>query len=444
MPQDLDLGHRLRETKLADYYTVIIHERRGEMLTDRIQSQAIVDHLAGLEVKLNPAELTGIYAECWRAVQDKPNKTEKLEALGQVLNTQEVPENARIYQQILSKKPGGLQIESLDAVKDRIAPIEWLWEGWIPRGMITILAAIPGAGKTGLMLDFSRRISSGTESWPDGKPIQNPGANVLYVDAENQPEVIKERAISWKMKTSRFFMKWPQDGEIFDLADQRYQELVYEWAYVVRPELINIDSLSVINTKGENNIEDVRRILSYLTSLARDTKAGLILSHHLRKRPSSILPLLDLTQDDLRGSSHIVAAGRSILGLSVVQTTQEFDPNGPRKLSVLKMNIGPHPKPIGYEIVSGFPTGYALKWGDAPKPYKQPDKVDLCTEWLLEILAEKDRSIKELVKLGEDEDFSKGTIIRARQKHPDLFRDTKAKRDPGNTWTLATPGDGEN
>jgi hypothetical protein len=413
------------------------------MLTDRIQSQAIADHLAGLEVKLNPAELTGVYAACWKAVQDKADKAQKLDALGQVLDTHQVPENARVYQQILSLKPGGLQIESLESIKDTIAPIEWLWDGWIPRGMITILAAIPGAGKTGLMLDFSRRISSGTDTWPDGKPIQNPGANVLYVDAENQPEVIKERALAWKMKTSRFFLKWPQDGEIFDLADPRYQELVYEWAYAARPELINIDSLSVIYTKGENNIEDVRRILSYLVMLARDTKAGMILSHHLRKRPGMIAPVLDLTQDDLRGSSHIVASGRAILGLSVIQTAQEFDPNGPRKLSALKMTLGPFPKPLGYEIVPAFPASYVLKWGDAPKPYRQPDKQDLCAEWLVGILEEKERSLKELEKLGKDEDFSRGVIIRARQKYPERFRDTKGKRDPGNTWALVDPNEGQ-
>jgi hypothetical protein len=242
------------------------------------------------------------------------------------------------------------------------------------------------------MLDFSRRISASNERWPDGTKIQNPGGNVLYIDAEGQPEVIKERAVAWKMKLKHFFLKWPKDGEIFDLAEARYQDLAYEWAYAARPELINIDSLSMINTKGENNIEDVRRILSYLITLARDSKAGLILSHHLRKRPGMIAPILDLTQDDLRGSSHIVASARSILGLSVVQTSQEFDPNGPRKLSALKMTMGPYPKPLGYEIVPAFPTGYVLKWGDAPKPYKEPDKVDLCVAWLKSLLKKIDLS----------------------------------------------------
>ncbi len=47
------------------------------MLTERIQSQLIADHLAGLPVK-NPSGLTGIYAECWKAIQDKPDKAEKI------------------------------------------------------------------------------------------------------------------------------------------------------------------------------------------------------------------------------------------------------------------------------------------------------------------------------------------------------------------------------
>lgn len=412
------------------------------MLTDRIQSQAIADHLADLPVK-NPDKLTGIYAQCWAAIQDKATKLEKIEALGKVLNTQEKPENAKVYQQILSLQPGSFQLQPLESIKDTIAPIEWLWEGWIPRGLITILAAIPGAGKTGLMLDFARRITADNEKWPDGKPVERPGANVLYIDAEGQPEVIKDRALAWEMKTKRFFLKWPGDGEIFDLAESKYQDMVSEWAYVAEPELINVDSLSMINTKGENNIEDVRRILSYLITLARDSKAGLIVSHHLRKRPNLLTPVLDLTQDDLRGSSHIVASARSILGLSVIQTSQEFDPNGPRKLSALKMTMGPYPKPLGYEIVPAFPTGYVLKWGDAPRPYRQPDKQDQCADWLLELLEEKERSLKELEKLGKDDDFSRGTIIRTLKKYPDRFRCTKGKHDPSNTWTLVNSTDGE-
>ncbi len=406
------------------------------MLTERIQAQAIADHLAGLEVRINPNDLTEIFAKCWRAIQDKPGKAEKLEALGEALDFQNTPTNADIYQRILSLRPGGMRIEPLDEIKDTIAPIEWVWDGWIPRGMITILAAVPSAGKTGLMLDLARRVSSKGGTWPDGKPIKKDSANVLYIDAENQPEVINERALSWKINLKRFFLKWPEDGEVFDLGDDRNQDMVYEWAYAAKPELINIDSFGSINSKGENNIEDVRKILSYLTMLARDSKCGLILSHHLRKRPGFMSPLLDLSQDDLRGSSHIVAAARAILGLSVIQTTEEADPNGPRKLNALKMNIGPYPTPLGFEMVPGYPTGYSLKWGDAPKPYREPDKVDLCADWLADILADSDKPLKELVKLGQNEDFSKGLIIRAKQKYPGRFTDTKARRDPSNTWKL--------
>lgn len=411
------------------------------MLTEKIQAQAIADHLAGQEVRVNPHDFSGIYADCWKAIQDKADKGEKIDALANVLDPEKYPDNAKIYQRILSLKPGGLKVETLDDIKDTIAPVEWLWEGWIPRGMITILAAVPAAGKTGFMLDLSRRVSSGTETWPDGKRIPNPGANVLFVDAEGQPEVIKERALSWKMKLKRFILKWQRDGTILNLGDSLYQDMVYEWAYAAKPELINVDSLGAINDKGENNIEDVRKILSYLRMLVSDMKCGLILSHHLRKRPGFLSPVLDMTQDDLRGSSHITAAARVILGLSVIQTTEEADPNGPRKLSVLKTNLGLYPKPLGYEIVPAFPNGFTLKWGDAPKAYKEPDKVDLCAEWLMEILEEKELPLKEIVKLAKDEDFSKGMILRARRKYPSRFKDTRGKRDPNNAWMLNSNDD---
>ena len=58
---------------------------------------------------------------------------------------------------------------SLDQLSAGIPPVSWLWPGWIPRGMITLLCAAPGAGKSYLALDLARRLIAGLP-WPDGAP----------------------------------------------------------------------------------------------------------------------------------------------------------------------------------------------------------------------------------------------------------------------------------
>ncbi len=53
---------------------------------------------------------------------------------------------------------------------------------------------------------------------------------------------------------------------------------------------------------------------------------------------------------DLRGSGHLVAMARSILGMELLKTGGVDDPNGPRLLKVLKTNLGKYPKPLSVEF----------------------------------------------------------------------------------------------
>jgi hypothetical protein len=406
------------------------------MLPKKLQAQLICDRLNGLDVKAKPQDFETPFAECWMALQNKTDRSEMIAAIGQVLDLSNHPENQQVLSQILSLKPGSTDLLSLQDIQDEIQPVEWVWEGFIPRNYVTILGAMQGAGKTALMLDIARRITNIGETWPDGKPVVNSDANIFYLDAEGMPEVIKERAIAWQINLKRFFYKYPKTGEIFDLGQERYQDMVLQAVYHAQPEIIFVDSLGSINTKGENNIEDVRTIFAFLSMLARDFKAGLVLSHHLRKRFGVIFEGSEINLDDFRGSGHVTQIARSVLALSVIQTTEEMDRNGPRKLEVLKNNLGASPKPLGFEFVPGYPKGFVLKWGDAPKKYKPPTKEELCAEWLLEALGEEPVSLRDLVKLGEPEGFSKALILRAHKKLGNLIVDTKGPKDPANKWQL--------
>jgi putative DNA primase/helicase len=47
------------------------------------------------------------------------------------------------------------------------APIAWLWEGWLARGKLHLLAGAPGTGKTSVALAFAAALSTAGR-WPDG------------------------------------------------------------------------------------------------------------------------------------------------------------------------------------------------------------------------------------------------------------------------------------
>ena len=92
---------------------------------------------------------------------------------------------------------------------------------------------------------------------------------MIYVDAEMVPQILNERAQNYGMDRSKLFVMLPEPGEMIDLGQLRYQDRLAEMTAVLNPELIIIDSLSSIHSSGQNNVEDVRSLIGYLTAPGR-------------------------------------------------------------------------------------------------------------------------------------------------------------------------------
>jgi hypothetical protein len=405
------------------------------MLTQRIQVQAIADRMAGLPVKGNMRRLTEPWLSCWKAL-DGAAAGQYHNALMEAL--QEFPDRGVIMEQILAARPGAAlgEYASLEELAKDLPPIEWVWRGWIPRGMITLLGAAPGAGKSFLALDLAKRIVQ-HESWPDGQVNTSQRRNILYVDAEQVPQLANERALSWGIPRSKLYFLLPEADDMIDFGKPRYRDLLTEMAYQLQPELVILDSLSSISSKGENNVEDVRVVLGFLNMLAQEYKVGLVLIHHLRKGSNNgQLKLWDVSMDDFRGSGHIIAMARSVMGVSVVQTAAEADRNGPRKVEIIKTNLGPYPEALGFEFAPLHPKGVFLNWGNAPQAYHEPTKEEECREWLLMLITNAPEGIKpkEAVEAGEEYGYARAMIYRARNELKAQIVNTLGRKHPENLW----------
>ncbi len=408
------------------------------MLTRRTQIQAIADRMAGLKENNERFSLYD-FAEPWQAAYRAIRAAEagqEIQALRAVLADR--PDRDAIIGAILATVPGEQPVfPSLREIAGSLPPIEWLWPNWIPRGMLTLLGAAPGAGKSFLAMDLSRRIGL-DEPFPDGSPQPLPGGNVIYVDAESVPQILSERARLWQMDTSRLYLMRPEGKLYIDFGDLADRDHLVEMALHLDPALIVVDSLGSISSKGENNVEDVRDLLGFLNRLALDTQCGLLLIHHLRKR--GVLPLVDvLTVDDFRGSSHIIAMSRSVLGLSIVQAGPEPDRNGPRRLEVVKTNLARHPEPLGMTFKPLHPKGVWLEYStEPPQPYRQSTKAEECSAWLVSLLEESGATRpQEIVEQARAEGFSRRTVYRARETLGEQVVDTEGHKHPENCWALA-------
>jgi putative DNA primase/helicase len=83
-------------------------------------------------------------------------------------------------------------------------PIRWLWPGRLPRGRLSLLAGMPGLGKSFATADFAARVSTGTP-WPDGTACER--GSVLFVAAEDDPaDTVRPRLDAHNADTGRVHM----------------------------------------------------------------------------------------------------------------------------------------------------------------------------------------------------------------------------------------------
>ena len=421
------------------------------------QLQDLADWIAGVELDPQPTAETfadGALRAAWRAIADVPWTGDmvvyrKLCEAEMRRAMAGYPNGPALCERVLRVIPSLVErpFRSLAEIAPDLRPVTWLWPGWLPVGMLTLLAARPGLGKSMLALDLAGRIIAG-QPWPDGAPQTEPGAPCIYVDGENIPEVHNERAAAWDLDRDQLYMLLPDEEDVLvDLSTTKYQELLSQMVYRLEPALVIIDSLGAVMGKGENAVEDVRALLGFLAVLAQHHGIGALLIHHLRKGNSSgQLPLYDtIDPDQIRGSGHITAMARVAWGLTTVQVGARPDPNGPRKLAVIKSNLARHPDPLGVELVP-LPGGdhvrvvYDL---DAPESYQEPTDRDEAADWLLEYLEDAGEPVppKQVIEAAKDAGISRATIYRVRDQLKAEILNTGGRRSSTNRWRLAADGD---
>jgi hypothetical protein len=334
---------------------------------------------------------------------------------------------------------------SLDQIAPYLPPITWLWPGWIPRGMITLLCAAPGAGKSYFALDLARRLIAG-EPWPDGTPSTEPGAgaptgnNVIYVDAESAPQLLNARAVAWGMDRTRLYpmLGAAVEGPL-DLNKEICQARLGRMAQLLHPALVIVDSLGSASRGAESRLSAVDSLFRFLNELAVRHQAAILLLHHLR-RNSAALGAATLAGDEVRGSGHIVSLARSVVVLAPVQTGLDPQPDAPRRLQLLKSNLGPRPAALDITFVPQPDGSVGLTYGPAATGTCGPrTQVEACARWLLDLLARLPgpASASAFVEPASQAGYSRATLYRARGLLGPQVADIPVRGQAGISWVLA-------
>jgi hypothetical protein len=330
------------------------------------------------------------------------------------------------------------QFLSGEEIAPNLRATTWLWEHWIPREYMTLLGAAPKTGKSWLALDLARLVIDGG-TWPDGQRTAG-GGKVVWVEAENVLNMTLSRAQRMGVNLRRFWPLEPRKGDIMDLTGGASRDDLIELVQMTQPDLIIIDSLSGITSKGENAVEDVRRLLAFLVEMAEEYSAALVLIHHLKKLDRQQLALPGLGLADFRGSSHITAAARSIMGLSIQSPVGgAIVKNGPRRLEIVAASLCQAPDALGMTIEDQQGGGLALVYGEAPAS-SQPTTGDECSRWMMELLqANGPMRPKDVVDLADAEGYIRSMVFGTAKKlrEAGIIENTMGQSHPKNEWKLA-------
>lgn len=241
------------------------------------------------------------------------------------------------------KKYELLDLSQLEGV---YKPIEWEWQGWLATGVVTILAANSGEGKSMLALKIAACYTDG-DSWPDGtKPTKT--GRVVWLDTESFQNVTVERSLAWGLNRSNFLMpRKPGEQGFTDYSLDRKEdrEVIRDIVMNENIKLLLIDSLSGSTLRDAKDTSKAMELMKWLSELARDANIPVLVTHHLRKKNITDGP--KLTNDRVRDSTVITQMVRFVWML------EPPDENGVKELHVTKSNLDKFPEPLGLTIDEG-------------------------------------------------------------------------------------------
>lgn len=300
----------------------------------------------------------------------------------------------------------------------------WLWEGWLPCGYLTLLVGATGVGKSWLTLRLAQSVLTG-QSWPDNS-LAGPKNCVVWADTEASQALLLERAQRWQLPIENILLPTTGDDPLSDIRlddDVGWEELV-RLIDTYRPALVVVDSLSGAY-KGDENSSDMRNLLHDLAMLARNYNIAVLATHHLRKA-NPMEALDEITLDRIRGSSAIPQFARLVMALD--RPDAVYEPDRVR-LKVIKSNLARFPKELGFEI-----TGSGLHFGDAPAAPVIRTQGERATQLILDLLAEGPMPSTAIYNEAKAKGISKNTLRRAK----DTLPVEAVRQGSGWCWQLAS------
>jgi hypothetical protein len=312
--------------------------------------------------------------------------------------------------------------------------VNWLWEPYIPLGMVTVLDGDPGVGKSFVALSICADLTQG--HLLDGRRIAP--ANVLYLSVENPiAECVRPRFDSLAGDPQRFFALrgtvYEENGEQVTGAVTLADVSQLEQAIVTtKARLVVIDPIqSYLGASVDlHRSNETRPVMDGLSKLAEKYGCALLILRHLSKQTGGKAIFRGL------GSIDITGAARSVLLAGSM-------PNDPETRAIVhtKSNVGKYGRTRGYSISD---TGqFAWTVGEcsitANDLLAAPDgqsetKLDHAKDWLTALLQGGSKEQNAIIEAAKIEGINERTLRRAKESL--RVKSIKSSANGGWIWNL--------
>lgn len=256
--------------------------------------------------------------------------------------------------------PAGPRARLTRAAEIQAKPIDWLWRGRVPLGMLTTLAGDPKLGKSFVTLGMAAAVSRGS-SMPDGDPPDGAGSVVLMSAEDDPARTIVPRLRAAGADLDRVHIlesvmfvdgseAWPSLGRDIAAIEAAARDLG-------DCRLIVVDPISAyLGGVDDHRNAELRSVLSPLKALAESLDAAVVLVTHLSKSGGTN------GKHRVIGSVAYVGACRA----NMLFVKDRDDPTGRRVLMLDNGgNLAPPAPTLAY-VIEDRGDGPQIEWGDEP------------------------------------------------------------------------------
>lgn len=323
--------------------------------------------------------------------------------------------------------------------------INWLWNYYLARGKLSLIAGAPGTGKTTIALAIAAALSNGAR-WPDGTRA-SPASTLIWTGEDDPADTLVPRllAMGADMTRIKFVGDTISQGDCYPFDPARDLPLLtLKASGFGNIGLLILDPIvSAVSGDSHKNAE-VRRGLQPVIDFASSLDCAVIGISHYSKGTQGRDPVERVT-----GSVAYGALARVVLG------TAKGKPGEKRRLVRAKSNCGPDGGGFEYELLQVPVPGHDLSasvvaWAgalegeardllaDAESDADDSTSPSEVVNWLKTLLTEESEGLEksEVMKAAKANGHSESAVQRARKRlglDVHLTGFGKAKR---SVWSL--------